>query len=78
LPTVEGGGGGVKPKVVAVSGTYCTPKAPCPQCYGDCDTNDDCEGNLVCYQIDGGKTVLSCSGGEDSPFSKDFFCTFCM
>jgi hypothetical protein len=71
-PTV-GGAGGAKPEVVGVNRSYCTPEAPCPQCYGDCDTDDDCQGNLQCYQRDaGGQTVPSCSGGEDSLSGKDF------
>jgi hypothetical protein len=32
----------------------------------------------VCYQRDGGQTVPSCSGGEDSLSSKDGHCSFCM
>jgi hypothetical protein len=55
-----------------VSGSYCTPEAPCAQCYGDCDTDDDCQGNLQCYQRDGGQVVPSCSGGERSKSGKDF------
>ena len=30
----------------------CTPENPCDECQGDCDTNDDCAGDLVCYQKD--------------------------
>jgi hypothetical protein len=32
----QGGGNGA-PEVTAISGDYCTPSAPCAQCYGDCD-----------------------------------------
>jgi hypothetical protein len=27
----------------------CTPSNPCPECWGDCATDEDCEGNLKCY-----------------------------
>ena len=53
-------------QVVAVSGTYCTSDDPCPRCYGDCDTDDDCQGGLVCWQRNSGDPVPSCSGGEES------------
>lgn len=34
---------------------------------GDCDSDDDCEGNLVCFQTEKVKTVPGCKGvaGED-------------
>jgi len=48
-----GGGGNGDPPVTAISGEYCQPDAQCDQCFGDCDTDDDCKGNLVCFQRDG-------------------------
>jgi hypothetical protein len=69
---------GVLPKVKALGGSFCTTEAPCAQCFGDCDTDDDCEGNLTCYQRDGGQAVPSCSGGEDSFSGKPFNAYSCM
>ena len=65
------------PEVMAVSGSYCTPTAQCPACYGDCDEDSDCQGDLVCEQRDGGEMVTGCSGGEDSP-SGEYEYTFIM
>ena len=28
----------------------CSPDDPCEECHGDCDTDEDCSGDLVCYQ----------------------------
>ena len=76
LPPSSGGGLGVGPKVVSVNSSYCTPEAPCPQCYGDCDTNDDCQGHLQCYQRNGGQKVPSCSGGEGVLSGRNLHCVF--
>jgi hypothetical protein len=35
-------------------------------CQGDCDEDDDCEGDLVCFQRDGDKPVPGCSGSDGS------------
>jgi hypothetical protein len=32
---------------------YCTSQCPCPENVGDCDTDDECEGDLWCDQLDG-------------------------
>ena len=46
---------------------------PLQKCQGDCDTDDDCEGNLVCFQREaGGGAVPGCSGGEDATSKTDF------
>ena len=29
---------------------YCSPDYPCGVCSGDCDYDDDCEYDLVCYK----------------------------
>lgn len=74
-PSMGAGAGGVDlPQVVAVDGSYCTPDAPCPQCYGDCDTDEDCQGTLECYQRDGGQEVPSCGGGEEKTSGNEFHC----
>jgi PKD repeat protein len=42
----------------------CSPTNLCKRCQGDCNSDDDCEGNLVCYQKGAGApgTVPSCRG----------------
>jgi len=64
------GGGDGDPEVDPVAGDYCTADNPCQQCQGDCDEDEDCAGNLVCFQRDAGEAVPSCQGGEDSDSSK--------
>ena len=36
--------------------------ARCGQCEGDCDRDDDCQGNLVCFQRAGDEAVVGCRG----------------
>ena len=36
--------------------------ARCGQCEGDCDRDDDCQGNLVCFQRAGDEAVAGCRG----------------
>jgi len=45
---------------------------PLGECEGDCDTDDDCEGSLECYQRDGGESVPGCEGNSRS---KTDFCS---
>jgi PKD repeat protein len=42
----------------------CTSTNPCKRCQGDCNTDDDCEGKLVCFNKNAGLpgNVPSCSG----------------
>lgn len=49
----------------------CTPEIPCSMCEGDCDTDDDCAGDLVCIQKDGEGTVDGCTGIS---YSRTDFC----
>ena len=39
----------------------CSERNPCTFCQGDCDNDNQCEGDLVCYQRRNGKCFL-CSG----------------
>ena len=43
----------------------CSASSPCAHCFGDCDEDDECAGNLVCYKRGPGEAVPSCRGGED-------------
>ena len=49
----------------------------CKLCSGDCDTDDDCTGDLVCFQIDGGEEVPGCSWGANSAATKNQNWDFC-
>lgn len=44
----------------------CSRDNPCGQCQGDCDSNRDCAGDLVCFQKSGKKPVPGCSGSDSS------------
>lgn len=44
----------------------CSPTTPCEKCVGDCLTDDDCVGELVCSQREGGEDVPGCSGSDSS------------
>lgn len=48
----------------------------CNECEGDCDDDDDCAGDLVCFKrssIDGFQAVPGCGGegGDRDVYSKD-------
>ena len=45
---------------------YCQPNRKCGMCEGDCDSDDDCEGNLVCKQRGPGDPVPGCNGTPSS------------
>lgn len=47
---------------------------PLPVCGGDCDGDNDCAGDLICYQRDRFSTVPGCSGGEQDSSRTDY-CT---
>ena len=40
----------------------CAPNRPCQNCEGDCDRDEDCFGNLRCYQRNGQDHVPGCNG----------------
>ena len=45
---------------------------PLSECQGDCDSNDECIGNLVCLQRDAGDIVPGCLGSDNN--SKTDYC----
>jgi hypothetical protein len=47
-------------------GSGCSKSRPCGVCEGDCDNNDECAGNLICYQKLGPGRVPGCSGYDTS------------
>ncbi|GFH44862.1 hypothetical protein CTEN210_01336 [Chaetoceros tenuissimus] len=75
----EGGKSDVKGKDVCMQPPKikyvgeCTSQHQCRLCQGDCDDDDDCEGNLVCVQRDNYEPVLGCNGDglNDDKRAKD-------
>jgi hypothetical protein len=53
-----------------ISLTGCSEENPCRRCEGDCRSDMDCVGNLVCKQKEGPGTVDGCSGFD--PSNSDF------
>ena len=53
------------PPVQFMGWSACSEADPCPQCHGDCDSDDECLDDLECYKRGPGEKVPSCSGGED-------------
>ena len=45
---------------------------PLGLCQGDCDSDDECEGDLVCFQREAYQAVPGCSGGESEDKGLDF------
>jgi len=43
-------------------------------CQGDCDSDEDCDGALVCFQREGGEDVPGCTGR--TPASKTDYCIY--
>ena len=41
-------------------------------CEGECDTNSDCQGDLICYQRDKNDPVPGCSGGTSEGSLSDY------
>mmetsp|Transcript_24149 Transcript_24149/g.48002 ORF Transcript_24149/g.48002 Transcript_24149/m.48002 type:complete len:943 (-) Transcript_24149:202-3030(-) len=45
------------PKLRYLGRDACTVNSPCDACYGDCDTNEDCNNGLQCFQRDRGDST---------------------
>jgi len=45
---------------------------PLGLCEGDCDSNDDCEPGLICYEREESESVPGCSGGVEDGSRTDF------
>ena len=45
---------------------------PLTGCKGDCDTNEDCRGGLICFQRDPYSAVPGCIGGEEDGSRTDY------
>jgi hypothetical protein len=49
--------------LVTKGANACTSARPCARCHGDCDTDRDCAGNLICFQRGSFEHVPGCKGG---------------
>lgn len=54
------------PEILPLGSDYCTEANKCGSCEGDCDTNDDCDGDLICFQRDPGDDIPGCDGEDPS------------
>jgi len=45
---------------------------PLNRCEGDCDDDNECEGDLVCYQRNNGQAIPGCDSGTGDAPSSDF------
>jgi len=62
-------------KLIPLEGFGAYPNAqylPLGECQGDCDEDEDCKGNLVCFQRDPGDPVPGCEGGEEAMSKTDY------
>lgn len=59
------------PQVKALGKEYCDEHL-CGICEGDCDSDDQCAGDLKCFQREGGQDVPGCSGGRESTSKTDY------
>ena len=49
-------------------------RAKCDECKGDCDRDDDCNGDLKCFQRDGHTKVPGCAQGGTGDTSSTDYC----
>jgi hypothetical protein len=55
-----------------LGGTGCTPSAPCAVCQGDCDSDNDCTGDLRCFQRSHGEAIPGCVDNGGQPAIYDY------
>lgn len=60
------------PELDMVDREYCQPDNQCGLCQGDCDTDDDCAGDLVCHQRGKNDSIPGCRGGSDDGSQSDY------
>lgn len=64
----------IVPPLVFVANNIDFQTNPLLQCQGDCDTDSDCQGPLICYQRTKGQPVPGCYGNDYD--SETDYCTF--
>jgi hypothetical protein len=62
--TPSSGSGSSKPLNKAIRS--CSASKPCRECEGDCDSDSECDGKLVCFQKTGNQPVPGCIGSDKS------------
>ncbi|CAB9510281.1 expressed unknown protein [Seminavis robusta] len=65
----------VRRKLLPLEGFGGHPNAaylPLGECQGDCDSDDDCKGNLKCFERGPGDPVPGCEGGEEAMSRTDY------
>lgn len=72
MPTSAPSVSGPAPEIVTCGIDCCTPTSPCEECYGDCDEDSDCQGDLICEDRVANGAVTGCSGGEDNGSTANF------
>ena len=46
---------------------------PLGKCHGDCDSDNDCGGDLLCFQRDGTEAVPGCEGDGEAATGRDYW-----
>ena len=54
------------PQILFLGSEYCSEANKCGLCEGDCDSDDDCEEDLICYQRDADEDIPGCEGVDSS------------
>jgi len=73
------------PTLILLTRDSCNATTPCQRCSGDCDVDNDCSGNLKCYQRglgdtwqemlnDGSRQVPGCGVGGPGDWRGDDYC----
>jgi hypothetical protein len=57
-----------------LGGSGCTSSAQCGQCQGDCDSDDDCEQGLQCFQRSSSEKVPGCDAGGNGDVAHYDYC----
>jgi hypothetical protein len=62
------------PTLQSLGGSGCTSSAQCGQCQGDCDSDDDCEQGLQCFQRSSSEKVPGCDAGGNGDVAHYDYC----
>lgn len=52
------------PSLIRSGPGACSPSSQCELCEGDCDKDEDCQENLICFHRHENAAVPGCRGGE--------------